>query len=125
MLHMALVASPHAFARIRSIDAKSALALPGVFAVLTGDELARGVEPVMSGLDAPKVKRYPLALGLARYVGEWVAAVVAESRAVAEDAAELVEVEYDMLPAVVDPEEALKPESPVVHPDHGSNLMYR
>ena len=125
MLHVALVASPHAFARIHSIDAKSALALPGVFAVLTGDELARGIEPVMSGLDLPKVKRYPLALGLARYVGEWVAAVVAESRAVAEDAAELVEVEYESLPAVVDPEEALKPEAPVVHPDHGSNVLYR
>ncbi len=63
MLHVALVASPHVFARIRSIDAKSALALPGVFAVLTGDELARGIEPVMSGLDLPKAQTLSAGIG--------------------------------------------------------------
>ncbi len=62
------------------------LALPGVHYVLTGDELAAATDPLMNGLDTPKVRRYPLAVEQARYVGEWVAAVVAETRALAEDA---------------------------------------
>ena len=124
-LHVALVASPYPFARILSIDPRAALAAPGVKAVVTGDELERATGPLMSGLDIPKVKRYPLAVGLARYAGEWIAAVVAESRALAEDAAELVEVAYEPLAPVVDPEAALEPGAPAVHPDHGSNLLYR
>ncbi len=125
MLHVALVASPYPFARIRAIDTKAALALPGVRAVVIGTDLASATEPMMSGLDAPKIRRYPLAHGLARYVGEWVAAVVAESRAIAEDAAELVMVDYEPLAPVTDPEQALSPGAPVVHPDHGSNLLFR
>ncbi|MGH7036365.1 MAG: xanthine dehydrogenase family protein molybdopterin-binding subunit, partial [Stellaceae bacterium] len=125
MLHVALVASPYPFARIRGIDAKAALALPGVHGVATGADLAAATEAMMSGLDAPKVKRYPLAHGMARYVGEWVAAVVAESRALAEDAAELVEVDYEPLEPVVDPEAAIRPDAPVVHPDHGSNVLFQ
>jgi 2-furoyl-CoA dehydrogenase large subunit len=92
MAHIALVASPYPQARILRIDTRRALALSGVRAVVTGDEIARATDPMMSGLDLPKVLRYPLAVGRARYVGEWVAAVVADSRALAEDAAELVEV---------------------------------
>src|SRR5665213_1531041 len=80
-LHVALVASPYPQARIGRIDGAAALALPGVRAVVTGADLALALEPMMSGLDVPKVLRYPLAHGLARYVGEWVVAVVAESRA--------------------------------------------
>jgi 2-furoyl-CoA dehydrogenase large subunit len=125
MLHVALVASPYPFARIRGIDAKAALALPGVRAVVTGADLAAATDPMMSGLDAPKLRRYPLAHQLARYVGEWVAAVVAESRAIAEDAAELVEVDYEALSPVIDPEAALLPDAPIVHPDHGSNVLFR
>src|SRR5579862_1222142 len=125
MLHVALVASPYPFARIRGIDAKAALALPGVHAVVTGADLAAATDAMMSGLDAPKLRRYPLAHGLARYVGEWVAAVVAESRAIAEDAAELVEVDYEPLQPVIDPEAAILPDAPVVHPDHGSNVLFR
>jgi 2-furoyl-CoA dehydrogenase large subunit len=125
MLHVALVASPYPRARILSIDAKAALQVPGVRIVLAGDELAQAVNQLHSGLDVPKVRRYPLAVGMTRYVGEWVAAVVADSRAVAEDAAELVEVEYEPLPAVVDPEAAIAADAPLVHPDHGSNLLYR
>jgi 2-furoyl-CoA dehydrogenase large subunit len=125
MLHVALVASPYPRARILAIDAAAALALPGVAAVLTGEALARATEPLYSGLDLPKVRRYPLAVGMARYVGEWVAAVVAESRAVAEDAAELVQIEYEPLPHVGDPEAALLPGAPLVHPEHGTNLLYR
>jgi 2-furoyl-CoA dehydrogenase large subunit len=125
MLHVAIVASPHPSARIVAIDATAALALPGVHAVVTGEEIPRAIDPVLSGLDIPKVHRYPLAEGVARYVGEWVAAVVADSRAIAEDAAELVEVEYETLPHVIDPEAALDPASPPVHQAHGSNLLYR
>ena len=125
MLHVALVASPYPAARIEAIDARHALALPGVHAVLTGDELARATDPLLTGLDIPEVRRFPLAVGRARYVGEWVAAVVAETRALAEDAAELVEVEYRPLPFVIDPEAALAAGSPPVHPEHGSNLLYR
>jgi CO/xanthine dehydrogenase Mo-binding subunit len=125
MLHVALVASPYPFARIKAIDATAALALPGVHAVVTGADFAAATEPMMSGLDAPKLRRWPLAHGLARYVGEWVAAVVAESRAVAEDAAELVEIEYEPLAPVTDPEAALDESSPPVHPEHGSNVLFR
>jgi len=125
MLHVALVASPYPFARIRGINAKAALALPGVRAVVTGAELAAATDAMMSGLDTPQVRRYPLAHELARYAGEWVAAVVAESRAIAEDGAELVEVDYEPLPPVTDPEQALSATSPAVHPAHGSNVLFR
>jgi 3-oxo-Delta1-steroid hydratase/dehydrogenase large subunit len=125
MLHVALVASPYPRARIVAIDGAAALALPGVAAVLTGEELARSTDPLYSGLDIPKVRRYPLAVGMARYVGEWVAAVVAESRHVAEDAAELVQVDYEPLPHAGDPEAAMLPDAPLVHPEHGTNVLYR
>lgn len=123
MLHVAIVPSAHAAARIVAIDASAALALPGVHHVLTGEELGRAVDPMMNGLDTPQVRRYSLAVGQARYSGEWVAAVVADSRAIAEDAAELVQVAYEPLPHVVDVERAATPASPLVHPEHGSNVL--
>ncbi len=122
-LHVALVPSQHAAARIVAIDATAALAMPGVHLVVTGADLAPAVEPLMNGLDTPEVRRFPLAVGQVRYNGEWVAAVVAESRALAEDAAELVKVEYEPLPFVLDAEEALRPDSTPVHPGHGSNVL--
>lgn len=122
-LHVAMVTSPYACAEIRDIDSSSALALPGVRYVLTGAELFANINPLLSGLDLPNVKRIPLAHERARYAGEWVAAVVAESRAIAEDAAELVEVNYNPIDFVIDPEEAMKPEAPLVHPQHGSNIL--
>jgi 3-oxo-Delta1-steroid hydratase/dehydrogenase large subunit len=123
--HVAPVASPYPRARIVSIDASAALAMPGVHAVVTGADLARDTEPMFQGLDIPKVRWYPLAHEITRYAGEWVAAVCADSRALAEDAAEKVEVAYEPLEPVVDPEAALRPGAPLVHPDHGSNLLYR
>jgi 2-furoyl-CoA dehydrogenase large subunit len=123
--HVALVASPHASARIVAIRADEARAMPGVHCVLTGDELARATDPLLIGVDAPQVKRYPLATDVVRYAGEWVAAVVAESRALAEDAAERVEVDYEPLPQVLDAERALAADAPRVHPAHGSNVLYR
>ncbi len=124
MLHVALVASPYASAKIKSIDVSQALAMPGVHAVLTGQELRQHTEAMLPGVDAPQVTRYPLAFDVTRYAGEWVAAVVADSRALAEDAAELVMVDYEQLPAVIDPQEALLPNATLVHPAHGSNVIF-
>ena len=124
MLHIALVASPYASAKIKSIDVSQALAMPGVHAVLTGEELRQNTEAMLPGVDAPQVTRYPMAFDVTRYAGEWVAAVVADTRALAEDAAELVMVDYEPLPAVVDPQEALLPNATLVHPAHGSNVIF-
>ncbi|HET7764248.1 MAG TPA: xanthine dehydrogenase family protein molybdopterin-binding subunit [Burkholderiales bacterium] len=123
MKHVALVASPHASARIVSIDAKPALALPGVLYVLTGEEFCAATDSLATGVDAPKLTRFALANGVVRYAGEWVAAVVADTRALAEDAAEVVEVEYEPLPHVIDAERAMRPGAPLVHPAHGSNVI--
>jgi 2-furoyl-CoA dehydrogenase large subunit len=121
--HVALVTCPHPAARIVSIDKSAALAMPGVHYVIEGTELASATLPLAAGLDTPNVPRRPLALEVARYAGEWVAAVVADSRAVAEDAAELVAVECQPLPFVLDGEEAYRPGSPPVHEAHGSNVL--
>jgi 2-furoyl-CoA dehydrogenase large subunit len=124
MLHIALVASPYASAKINNIDATEAMAMPGVHAVLTGAELRQHIDAMLPGVDAPQVTRYPLAFDVTRYAGEWVAAVVADSRALAEDAAELVNVDYEQLPCVVDPQEALKPDATLLHPAHGTNVIF-
>ena len=105
--HVAIVASPHASARILSIRTDAARAMPGVHYVLTGEEFCAATDSLPIGVDAPKVTRYALASDVVRYAGEWVAAVVADTRALAEDAAELVEVDYEPLPHVIDPEEAM------------------
>lgn len=123
MLHVAMVTSPYACAEIKGINAEAALALPGVRYVLTGAELLDNINPLLSGLDLPNIKRIPLAHERARYAGEWVAAVVAESRHIAEDAVDLVEVDYNPIDFVIDPEEAMQPEAPLVHPQHGSNIL--
>src|SRR3954453_24024949 len=80
MLHVAFPPSQHPAARIVSIDVSAALAMPGVHYVLTGDELAAVAYPLMNELDTAKVRRHPLAVGQSRYAGEWVVAVVAETR---------------------------------------------
>jgi 2-furoyl-CoA dehydrogenase large subunit len=121
--HVAVVTCPHPAARIVGIDKSAALAMAGVHYVLDGRELAAATAPLLAGLDTPKVPRRPLAVDVARYAGEWVAAVVADSRALAEDAAELVSVDYEPLPFVLDGEEAYGPGSPAVHVEHGSNVL--
>jgi 2-furoyl-CoA dehydrogenase large subunit len=121
--HVALVTCPHPAARILRIDKAEALALSGVHYVLDGRELAAATSPLLAGLDTPNVPRRPLAVDVARYSGEWVAAVVADTRAIAEDAAELVHVDYEPLPFVLDGEEAYAPSSPRVHEAHGSNVL--
>ena len=124
MKHVALVASSHPSARIVSINTRAALAVPGVLYVLTGEEFCAGTDSLYIGVDAPKVTRYALARGIVRYAGEWVAAVVADTRAIAEDAAELVEVEYESLAYVIDPEVSLAAGAHLVHEAHGSNILY-
>jgi len=125
MLHAALVRSPHAHARIASIDTSAAKALPGVFAVVTGAEAAEITNPMPDfGPAADKHVWRCLAVDKVRYVGEGVVAVLAESRYVAEDAADLVRVEYDLLEAVVDPEKAARDGAPLVHDALGSNVAY-
>src|SRR5262249_24167660 len=121
--HVAVVTFPHPAARIVSIDKSAALALAGVHYVLDGRELAAATAPLLAGLDTPKVPRRPLAVDVARYAGEGVGGVVADSRALAEDAAELVRVDYEPLPFVLDGEEAYLPGSPAVHVEHGSNVL--
>ena len=121
--HVAVVACPYPAARIVSVDKTAALELPGVHYVIEGRELAAATLPLMTGLDTPNVPRRALALDVARYAGEWVAAVVADTRALAEDAAEAIAVEYEPLPFVLDGEEAFRPGSPLVHAAHGSNVL--
>jgi len=129
LLHVVLVRSPHAHAKITAIEIERARAAPGVVAVWTGEDVrARcGPLPVGSRLKDMKVpKRYPLVIdGVVRHVGDPVAAVVATELPLARDAAELVEVRYDPLPAVTDIEAALTPQAPVIHPELGTNMCFR
>jgi carbon-monoxide dehydrogenase large subunit len=131
--HAVLLRSPHANARIRSVDTRAAAALPGVLAVLTGEDLARdgiGTIPCMSGL----VNRDQSAMAMpprpaivrdrVRHVGDAVAMVVAETAAMARDAAEEIAVEYETLPAVVDTGHALDPGQPAVWDQHPGNLCF-
>src|SRR6266404_4216265 len=107
MLHARILHSPHAHANIRSIDTSKALALPGVPAVLTYKDLPR-VAHSTAGQPFPEPSPYDTYLldNRVRYVGDWVAFVAAETPAIAEEALGLIEVDYDVLPAVFDPLEA-------------------
>ena len=127
--HAAFVRSPHAHARIGSIDAEAARALPGVIAVVNGRELAAIHDPwvgVLTHLEGLKsAPQYALPLETATWQGEAVVAVVAESRARAEDAAERVKIEWEVLPAVTEAETALDPATTVIHESLGDNLAWR
>ncbi|MCC7370442.1 MAG: xanthine dehydrogenase family protein molybdopterin-binding subunit [Chloroflexi bacterium] len=112
LLHARLVPSVHAHARIVKVDASAALKLPGVLGVHTAADLAAILQT------SPTSRaREALANGVARFCGQPVAVVVAESEAAAEDALALVEIEYDELPALLDPQAALAPDAPAVWPD--------
>src|SRR5205085_6410697 len=119
------VRSPYAHARIKSVDVSRALELDGVYGTLTGDEVAILTDPFFE-LSTPPVahiKDYALAVGKVRHVGDPVAAVVARTRELARDAAELVEVDYEPLPVLLDAEQALDDEV-VLHDDAGSNTVW-
>ena len=137
MLHAAVLRSPHAHARIRTIDVSGAVAMQGVVRVLTGEDIRNAIEPFPSSFEfhpAPwlqaikPVLKGPrarvLALGRVRYVGEPVAMVVAEDRYVAEDALDGVAVDYEELPPVVDPEAALEPDAVRIHEDADDNVVF-
>ncbi|MDP2294150.1 MAG: xanthine dehydrogenase family protein molybdopterin-binding subunit [Pseudolabrys sp.] len=128
MTHVAFVRSPHAHARIVTIATDAAKQAPGVIAVVTGPELAKVMTPwvgVLTHLKGLKsAPQSPLAIERACWQGEAVCAVVARTRAEAEDACELVDVTYEELPAVVDPETALDTKTPVIHASLGDNLCF-
>lgn len=128
MLHVAFVRSPHAHARINGIDAEFARTMPGVHAVITADDLGgKADKPMILPVPAPIIKQvktqYPLARRSVHAVGDTVAVVVADSRALAEDAAAMVMVDYDPLPASVDLAHALDPGAPLAHEDSPDNLI--
>ncbi|MBL8357113.1 MAG: xanthine dehydrogenase family protein molybdopterin-binding subunit [Delftia acidovorans] len=110
MLHGAIVQSPHAHARILGYDLAEALALPGVHAIVTGDDLGHDHRMGAFIKDEPA-----MAKGKVRYVGEIVAAVAADTEAIARQAARLVHVDYEELPAALDPAQALAAGAPLVH----------
>ena len=120
------VRSPYAHAKIKSIDVSKALELGGVYGTLTGDEVAILTDPFFELSTPPgaDMKDYALAVGKVRHMGEPVAAVVAVSRELARDAAELVEVEYEPLPVVVDAERAVEDDAPLLHEEAGSNVVW-
>ncbi len=126
MGYLQFVRSPYAHAKIVSIDVAPALEVPGVYGTLTGDEVAILTDPFFQIASTPgaNVKDYALAVGKVRYVGEPVAAVVAESRELARDAAELVEVVYEPLPVVVDARRALDEDAPILHEECGTNMSW-
>lgn len=130
LAYVAFVRSPHAHARIRRIDTSRARGAPGVVAVVTGQDLEGKVAGIPTAWLIPnsdlKTPKHPaLAVDTVRYVGDAVAAVVAESRAAAADAAALVDVEYEVLPAIVDQEKATQPGAPQLHPDVPNNIAFR
>jgi CO/xanthine dehydrogenase Mo-binding subunit len=119
LAHAAVLRSPHAHARIVSVDKTRAEAVPGVLAVMSGADVAEVTDELPS-FASPPVPQRCVALDRVRHVGEPVAAVVAETRYIAEDACELIEVVYDELPPVVDPEEAITMTGDaVLHPERG------
>lgn len=126
MLHAAILRSPIAHARIRSIDTSAALALPGVHLVLSAQDLGDVLEPSPllvphAALTEPRTQ-LPLVLDMVRYVGEAVAMVVAENRYIAEDALDLIEVDYEALPVVHSLAVAASENAPLVHDDVAGNL---
>jgi 2-furoyl-CoA dehydrogenase large subunit len=120
-LHAAILRSPHAHAEIRSIRTDAARRATGVAAVITAAEVTALSASLVVGVKAP-VECWPIAAGRVRYVGEPVAVVIAADRYLAEDALELIEVDYEPLPAIVDPFAALDPTQPVLHAGLGSNI---
>ena len=127
MLHVAILRSPHAHARIKSIDANAARQLAGVVAVFTGSEIKDEIGTIPTTADNPTLRIPPhrvLAADKVCYVGEGVAVVVAEDRYTARDALDSIQVDYEPLPVVADPEKSLTPDSPVIHSEWPDNLAF-
>ncbi len=127
LLHAAMVRSPHAHARVVRINADAARALPGVVAVLTGADVNAkcGTIPCASDIPGLKAPAHTVLAGNRVYfLGHPVAVVVARDRYVATDAVELIEVDYDPLPVVTDPERAIEANTSLTHPDLGTNVAF-
>ena len=130
MAYMAIKRSPHAHARILSVDTSAAEALDGVIDVITTDDVmaeSSPCGPIVCGWLVPNIKvpqNDALAVDKVRHVGDRVVAVVAESPYIAQDALDLIEVEYEVLPAVVDARKATEPGAPLVHDDVADNTSY-
>jgi aerobic carbon-monoxide dehydrogenase large subunit len=126
MLHVAFRRSDQSHARIRTIDCDAARAAPGVVAVFTAEELTGELKPLTAMSRMPNYHGtaiFALALGKVRYVGEPVVGVVAESRYQAEDALELIAIDYEPLPVVIDPEQAVQSDAPLLHKEAGTNVL--
>ncbi|MDW7981333.1 MAG: xanthine dehydrogenase family protein molybdopterin-binding subunit [Thermomicrobium sp.] len=127
-VRLVIVRSPYPHATIERIEFTSAATVPGFIAAFTGKDLTSWLHPLPTPPQSAGVRpqrRYPLAVDRVRFVGEGVAAVLAESPAAAVEAAEKIDVEYGELPAVVDPLRALAPNAPRIHPDWPDNLAFR
>jgi carbon-monoxide dehydrogenase large subunit len=127
-LHAAFFRSQYAHARINRLDVSAAQNQPGVVTVLTGDDLLDKVGTVPCGATGPGMNvpvNHALAVGKVGFVGQPIAVVVAETAAAAQDALDLIEMDVDILPAVVDPEAAAEPDAPVIHEAFGTNVMFR
>jgi len=127
MLQAAILRTPHAHARIRAIDTDTARRLAGVVAVFTGAELKEQIGTIPTTADNPTLripKHHVLAVDKVCYAGEGVAVVVAEDRYTARDALDLIQVEYEPLPAVIDAEKALTSGAPVIHSEWPDNLAF-
>ena len=125
LLHAAMLRSPHAHARVVAIDTSAAERLPGVLAVLTGTEAAAVSQPIRPLIPtAVPLRDWCLAADRVRFAGEPVAAVAAVDRATAEDALENIRVVYEPLPAVLDPEEAIRSSAPLLYPELGTNVLW-
>jgi carbon-monoxide dehydrogenase large subunit len=122
MLHLAFKRSDIAHGRIRSIDTSEAAAMPGVTLVMTGAQMAEFLPAMPIGTPFPSPDHYSMATDTVRYQGEPVAVVVAADRYLARDAADAIIIDYEMLPAVIDPELAITGQPTVIHPGFANNL---
>jgi aerobic carbon-monoxide dehydrogenase large subunit len=124
LLSAVIMRSPYAHAKISSIDVEAARKAPGVVAVLTGDDVKDKLGSIPCVAPAEHIPFHPvLAQGKVRYIGESVAVVVATDPYLAQDAIDLIEVDYDPLDAVIDPEKALADDAPIIHEEFGNNLV--
>lgn len=124
MLHAKILRSEYAHARVLEIDTSQAEKLPGVAAVITAKDMRKDIPSEILHNEYQAMPPYSLATEKVRYTGEEIAAVAAEDELIAEEALRLIRVEYDELPAVTDPEEAMKPGAPKIHDDVENNIQY-
>ncbi|MFI5266381.1 MAG: xanthine dehydrogenase family protein molybdopterin-binding subunit, partial [Chloroflexota bacterium] len=125
MLHAAFLRSPYAHARIRSVDVSAALAMPGVHAAIAGEDARARTKPMGTLVPTPRqITHYCLAVDKARFMGEPVAAVAADSRAIAEDALERIVVDYEPLPVAADAETAMAPGAEKLYDALDSNVLW-